>query len=42
MGTQYSGYLDTRVENKVGKGQAIEGLVVHARKLDYFQETMQS
>lgn len=42
MGTQYPGYWDTRVENKVGKGQAIEGLVVRAVKLNCIQETMQS
>lgn len=42
MDTQYSGYWDTRVEDKVGKGQAIEGLVVHAGKFNCIQETMQS
>lgn len=40
--TQCSGCWDTGVKNKVGKGQAMEGLVVQAGKLDCIQETLLS
>lgn len=42
MDTQCSGCWETRVENTVGKGQAMEGPVVQAGKLDCIQETLQS
>lgn len=40
--TQCSGCWETRVENTVGKGQATEGPVVQAGKLDCIQEMLQS